>query len=138
METFAINLKKIIKERELKYTHLAKKVGYNNQTISHIANGLKEPRLITMQCISETIGCSLDGLSEHIGARYYSEEKTVGYRLKELRFKKRITSTELSKRTGVPASSIINFENGKNDIKFKSILLIAKELDFSLDWLCGR
>ena len=138
METFATNLKKIIKERELKYTHLAKKAGYTNQTISHIANGLNEPRLITMECIAEAISCSLDGLSEHIGARYYSEEKTAGNRLRELRFKKRITSAELSKRTGTPQSSIINFENGKNDIKFKSILLIAKELDFSLDWLCGK
>lgn len=48
-----------------------------------------------------------------------------------------ITHTELSKKIGVSGSAVSHYVNGKAYPNFDTLMTIAKELDISLDWLCG-
>lgn len=50
---------------------------------------------------------------------------------------KGMTQKELSKRTGIPKSSICNYIRGDFEPKQKRIHAIAKELDVSEAWLMG-
>lgn len=48
-----------------------------------------------------------------------------------------ITHMELSKKIGVSSSAVSHYVNGKAYPHFDALMTIAKELDISLDWLCG-
>lgn len=58
-------------------------------------------------------------------------------RLKQARIAKNITQSELAKRVGVSASSIMFLENGRNQ-NSKHLYNIAKVLNVSVDWLLGN
>lgn len=59
-------------------------------------------------------------------------------RLKELRLKKGLTQTELGEKVGVKQSTFTNWENGKREPNFETIIKIADLLEVSVDWLFGR
>lgn len=64
--------------------------------------------------------------------------KVFSERLKELRLKKGLTQTELGEKVGVKQSTFTNWENGKREPNFETIIKIADLLEVSLDWLFGR
>lgn len=64
--------------------------------------------------------------------------KVFSERLKELRLKKGLTQTELGKKVGVKQNTFTNWENGKREPNFETIIKIADLLEVSLDWLFGR
>ena len=64
--------------------------------------------------------------------------KVFSVRLKELRLKKGLTQTELGEKVGVKQSTFTNWENGKREPNFETIIKIADLLEVSLDWLFGR
>ena len=136
MEVFSHNIKKAMNGISLEA--LADKCGYCVPTVRDTLNGRRNTRLNTAFCIADSLGCSLDALLEHTGMRYYSEKVTPGEKLKELKKKRRLTYRKLSEMSGVARTTINNFGNDVTDMELPSILKLAKILDFSLDWLCGR
>ena len=122
----------------LSYAELSKRTGYSANTISGVLKGKHEPRLETAFCLCEFFGVSLDGLLNHTGCRYYCEDNLPCERFKKVREMKKISIDKLSKKTGVACETIWRFENNQNDMKLFNALKLAVELDFSLDWLCGR
>ena len=59
-------------------------------------------------------------------------------RLKELRLKKGLTQTELGEKVGVKQNTFTNWENGKREPNFETLLKLADFFGVSLDWLFGR
>lgn len=59
-------------------------------------------------------------------------------RLKELRLKKGLTQTELGEKVGVKQNTFTNWENGKREPNFETLLKLADLFEVSLDWLFGR
>lgn len=48
-----------------------------------------------------------------------------------------ITQIELGKKIGVSSASVSHYVSGNAYPHFDVLMTIAKELDISLDWLCG-
>ena len=57
--------------------------------------------------------------------------------LKELRKEKKLTQTELAKRTGIRQSSISDWLNDRYEPKQDKVYIIAKALNVSPAWLLG-
>ena len=53
-------------------------------------------------------------------------------KLKEIRLAKKISTYELSERTGIPQSTISKMENGKRKIETDSLELLSKALNVSV------
>lgn len=58
-------------------------------------------------------------------------------KLKELREESNLSAMTLGKLIGVSDASIINWENGKNDIKSEYLIRIAKYFKVTTDYLLG-
>ena len=63
--------------------------------------------------------------------------KTFSERLRYVLNEKKITQSELSKRTGIRQSSISDWLNGRYEPKQDKIYLIAQALGVSPSWLLG-
>ena len=59
-------------------------------------------------------------------------------RMKQVKTEKGITQAELSKRTGIRASSISDYLNNRYEPKQDKIYLIAEALSVNPGWLSGR
>lgn len=59
-------------------------------------------------------------------------------RLKELRLKKGLTQTELGKKVGVKQNTFTNWENGKREPNFETLLKLAFELNTTTSYLLGE
>ena len=60
-----------------------------------------------------------------------------GERLKEARFKKKMTQAQLAESCQTKQSAVSSFEKGKAIPNLEVAAEIAKLLDVSIDWLCG-
>ena len=59
-------------------------------------------------------------------------------RLKELRLKKRLTQTELGEKVGVKQNTFTNWENGKREPNFETLLKLASILNTTTSYLLGE
>lgn len=59
-------------------------------------------------------------------------------RLKELRLKKGLTQTELGERVGVKQNTFTNWENGKREPNFETLLKLASILNTTTSYLLGE
>ena len=60
-----------------------------------------------------------------------------GERLKFLRKEKKLTQTELAKMLNTTQGTVGKWENNKLEPNFKKLILLAKYLDVSTDYLLG-
>ena len=60
-----------------------------------------------------------------------------GERLKELRTEEGYSLSDLSKKVGIPQSSLSRWENGKADIVSFNLIKLAKYFKVSTDYLLG-
>jgi len=60
-----------------------------------------------------------------------------GERLRELRTEKGLSARALGDEVGVSNASIIDWENGKHEVKAESLIRLAKFFDVSTDYLLG-
>lgn len=64
-------------------------------------------------------------------------QKTFGENLFALMTAKKITQKELAAAVGVTAATLSSYKNGSKSPTLPVAAAIAKELNVSLDWLCG-
>ena len=59
-------------------------------------------------------------------------------RLKQARKSAELTQLQLAERLGVARITLTQYERAVNEPNFSMLVKIAKLLNVSLDWLCGR
>lgn len=59
-------------------------------------------------------------------------------RLRELRLKKGLTQTELGEKVGVKQNTFTNWENGKREPNFETLLKLASILNTTTSYLLGE
>ena len=64
--------------------------------------------------------------------------KVFPQRLKELRKKRGYTQTDLGKKVGVKQSTFTNWENGKREPNFETLLKLASILNTTASYLLGE
>ncbi len=69
----------------------------------------------------------------------YNISNIFSQRLREARIKAEMSQAELSRHTGITPSTLSSYEVKDNPKKptMEKVVLIAKALNVSLDWLCG-
>jgi transcriptional regulator with XRE-family HTH domain len=60
------------------------------------------------------------------------------FRLKELRYKKKISQIKLSIDLNINQNTISRYENGVREADYKTLIMFADYFDVSLDYLLGR
>lgn len=67
------------------------------------------------------------------------EKNIFAVRMKEARQKADISQAELSRRTGIAPATLSSYESTENpkNPTIDKVILIAKALNVSIDWLCG-
>ena len=61
-----------------------------------------------------------------------------GKRLKEARLEAGLYMWQLARKIGVSKNTILHWELGHNLPKLDGLMLLADELNVSIDWLAGR
>ncbi len=64
--------------------------------------------------------------------------RKLGERIKELREEQNLSVQALSRATGIQASSISRWENGRQDITGDNLIVLADFFKVSADFLLGR
>ena len=150
MEKFHEKLKVLRKKEGLTQQEVADKIGINRPSYSNWEKGRREPSFENLSMLACIFDVSIDYLLgdylEISKERYLKIKESdlmktsnvFPQRLKELRLKKGLTQTELGEKVGVKQSTFTNWENGKREPNFETIIKIADLLEVSVDWLFGR
>lgn len=150
MEKFHEKLKMLRKKKGLTQQEVAHFLGTVQAVYSKWERGVYEPNYENLSMLVCIFDVSLDYLLsdylEKSKERYLKIKeselmKTLNIfpqRLKELRLKKGLTQTELGKKIGVKQSSFTNWENGKREPNFETLIKLADLLEVSVDFLLGR
>ena len=150
MEKFHEKLKMLRKKKGLTQQEVAKLVHVGRGVYTNWELGNRNPNyenLSMLACVFDvSIDYLLDDYLEISKERYLKIKESdlmktsnvFPQRLKELRLKKGLTQTELGEKVGVKQSTFTNWENGKREPNFETIIKIADLLEVSVDWLFGR
>ena len=150
MEKFHEKLKMLRKEKGFTQQKVAHFLGTVQGVYSKWERGVYEPtyeNLSMLACIFDvSIDYLLSDYLENSKERYLKIKESdlmkntniFPKRLKELRLKKGLTQTELGKKLGVKQSTFTNWENGKREPNFETLIKLADLLEVSVDLLLGR
>ncbi|MFS9094942.1 helix-turn-helix domain-containing protein [Streptococcus mitis] len=150
MEKFHEKLKMLRKKKGLTQQEVAKLVHVERGVYTNWELGNRNPNYENLSMLACVFDVSIDYLLgdylEISKERYLKIKESdlmktsnvFPQRLKELRLKKGLTQTELGEKVGVKQSTFTNWENGKREPNFETIIKIADLLEVSVDWLFGR
>ena len=149
MEKFHEKLKMLRKKKGLTQQEVAELVHVERGVYTNWELGNRNPNYENLSMLVCIFDVSLDYLlgdyleiskERYLKLKKQKEEKKnlFSVRLKELRLKKGLTQTELGEKVGVKQSTFTNWENGKREPNFETIIKIADLLEVSVDWLFGR
>lgn len=152
MEKFHEKLKILRKKRGFTQQEVADLVHVDRVRITNWENGKREPNFENLSMLACIFDVSIDFLlseyAEISKERYLKfknekkeeEEKqqVFSVRLKELRLKKGLTQTELGKKVGVKQSTFTNWEKGKREPNFETLLKLALILNATTSYLLGE
>lgn len=150
MEKFHEKLKTLRKKKGLTQQEVAHFLGTVQAVYSKWERGVYEPNYENLSMLVCIFDVSLDYLLsdylENSKERYLKIKESelmkisniFPQRLKELRLKKGLTQTELGKKLGVKQSTFTNWENGKREPNFETLIKLANLLEVSVDLLLGR
>lgn len=150
MEKFHEKIKMLRKKKGLTQQEVAHFLGTVQAVYSKWERGVYEPNYENLSMLVCIFDVSLDYLLsdylEKSKERYLKIKESelmktsniFPQRLKELRLKKGLTQTELGKKLGVKQSTFTNWENGKREPNFETLIKLADLLEVSVDWLFGR
>ena len=150
MEKFHEKLKMLRKKKGLTQQEVAELVHVGRGVYTNWELGNRNPNYENLSMLACIFDVSIDYLLgdylEISKERYLKIKESYlmktsnvfPQRLKELRLKKGLTQTELGEKVGVKQSTFTNWENGKREPNFETIIKIADLLEVSVDWLFGR
>ena len=150
MEKFHEKLKMLRKKQGLTQKEVADLVHVVRPRYTNWEIGRREPNFENLSMLACIFDVSIDFLlSENleISKEIYlklkkqkEEEKKnlFSVRLKELRLKKGLTQTELGEKVGVKQSTFTNWENGKREPNFETLLKLASILKTTTSYLLGE
>lgn len=148
MEKFHEKLKELRKEKGFTQQEVADICGVKQTVYAKWENAKMKPIYENLSMLACIFDVSIDYLlSEYIeiSKDKLLKLKTEGekmkvfpQRLKELRLKKGLTQTELGEKVGVKQSTFTNWENGKREPNFETLLKLALILKTTTSYLLGE
>jgi len=138
------NLKRIRENHDLSQRDVAKilkisKSSYNYYETGEYIISLKHLNdfcnkfHVTMDYVT-----GLTDINKYVNRKYKLNAKLIGFRIKKLRLKAKMTQEELALLLNTSQSNISSYENGKTIILTAFVYTLAKHFNISLDYLTGR
>lgn len=137
---FKVILKELRTDRNLGQEWLAKEAGVNKGSVSYWENGLKEPKLHSIVLLAKYFNVSADylvGLNNNFGKIDYDCKNEFKDVVKRLRIEKHMPQETLAKELGVSNGIISIWENGLREPSMRSLILLAKYFNVSINYLVG-
>ena len=148
MEKFHEKLKMLRKKQGLTQQEVADICGVKQGVYGKWENARIKPIYENLSMLACIFDVSIDYLlSEYIEIskerllKMKAERETMKVfpqRLKELRLKKGLTQTELGEKVGVKQNTYTNWENGKREPNFETLLKLASILNTTTSYLLGE
>lgn len=146
MEKFHEKLKVLRKKRGLTQQEVAEFFGIQQPVYQKWESGNRKPSYENLSMLACIFDVSIDFLlseySEISKERYLKFKREnmsiFPQRLKELRLKKGLTQTELGEKVGVKQNTFTNWENGKREPNFETLLKLASILNTTTSYLLGE
>ena len=148
MEKFHEKLKMLRKKQGFTQKEVADLVHVNRVQYTNWESGKRQPNYENLSMLACIFDVSIDFLlSEYIEIskerllKLKAERekmKVFPQRLKELRLKKGLTQTELGEKVGVKQNTFTNWENGKREPNFETLLKLASILNTTTSYLLGE
>lgn len=118
------------KSNKMTIKELAAKSGVSEISIRSYENNKRNPKYETLEKIADVLGIPV---SEILGYKSQGQcdnlrALSLGERIRTIRKNKKITLKELGVMIGVSEQAIGQYERGERELKFKTLLLIAKAL----------
>ena len=118
------------KSNKMTIKELAAKSGVSEISIRSYENNKRNPKYETLEKIADVLGIPV---SEILGYKLQGQcdnlrALSLGERIRTIRKNKKITLKELGVMIGVSEQAIGQYERGERELKFKTLLLIAKAL----------
>ncbi len=138
------DLKKIRESYELTQREIAKilkisKSSYNYfETGEHIIPLKHLNNFCNIFHVSMDYVCNLTNLNKKELKKYKLKSNEIGYRLKQVRLKNKLTQKEIAKILNTTQSNISSYENGNTLILTAFLYNYAKYFNISMDYICGR
>ena len=128
------------KSNKMTIKELAAKSGVSEISIRSYENNKRNPKYETLEKIADVLGIPV---SEILGYKlqgqcYNLRALSLGERIRTIRKNKKITLKELGVMIGVSEQAIGQYERGERELKYKTLLLIAKALEVPVSELLNE
>lgn len=146
MEKFHEKLKVLRKEKGLTQQEVADFVHVDRVRITNWENGKREPNFENLSMLACIFDVSIDFLlsdylemSKERYLKFKRENMSIfGDNIKRLRKNKGLKQQEIAELLGVKRNTYSDWENGKTEPSFESLVKLVDLFEVSLDWLFGR
>ncbi len=138
---FAERLSELIFDAGISPSDLAESVGCDRSTISRYLSSRKMPTVELCVRIADYFGCTLDylfGVEDDNFPQSFNAIKPFSKRLPELLEHFKISRYRLEMLTGISESTLYYWAKGQTTPTIEKIILIAKKLNSSIDFILGR
>ncbi len=141
LSNFAERLAELLFENELSVPKFAKEIDCARSTINSYLNAQKMPVLDMVVRMSDYFQCTTDfllGLTDENSVKQFTPLPPFSQRFPMLCKKFGYTKYRLQKLTGIPESSLYNWQRGDNTPAIDRLVQIAEIFGCSVDYLIGR
>ena len=141
LSNFAERLTELLFERELTVPEFAKELGCVRSTINFYLKAQKMPSLHMLVRMSDYFQCTTDfllGLTDENSVKRFTPLPPFSTRFPMLCKQFGYTKYRLQKLTGIPESSLYNWQRGDNIPAIDRLVQIAEIFGCSVDYLIGR
>ena len=145
-EKFTSNIRKLRNEFKISQPQLAKEIGYGKSVVSSWELGDQTPSAEAIIILSRYFQVSTDYILKmsddntilHRYDDFDVDMSIFNRRLKELRLKNKLSQDRLANITGIPQSTLSNWEIGKGAPNCSAIITLARYFEVTTDYLLGE
>ena len=141
LEYFSERLNELIFEQEESVLSLSKKLETGKSTLYNYLKGATYPTLAIAVKIADFFACPLDflfGLCHEFTPKKWEQTATANERVKRAIDESKQSRYSLSKRMNIPQPKLSLWYQGKVEPNTEHLILLAKSLGVSLDFLAGK
>lgn len=140
MATFKNRLAEIMAERDMTQSELSRLTGIRVSSISDYLRGIYEAKQDKVFQIAEALRVNPAWLMGLDVSREWPSQENMEFKdiLKQLRLERGLSQQELAQKSGLSASSIGMYEQGRRKPSFEILEIFADTFNVDLDYLLGR
>lgn len=133
------NISDLRKEKKMSQAELAKILNVSSSTVAMWETGKRSIKNIDLKSIADFFNVSTDYLlGRNIENTTFQAKLVLSKRLSELRKRKKLTQQRLAEKIGITRDTLSNYETGRREPDYNTLILFADFFHVSTDYLLGK